>query len=276
MRTKKKILEALKSTQLPSIHLSVMEERPTTCIDSKFGGVYYLPKESQIPTCPEGEPMQFLAQINFSQMSTLEGFPKTGLLQFFIDTDEERFEEKIDDPDLTHELCVVRYYPSPDASLQQELPESCTLPNESFGFVDGSWFQGKMSFHSTTEVATMYLGMDGLVSSLGYEAICNEQITPELIKQSRYDIENSETAVDELCWNFGNWGTKIGGHPAVHQADPRMDIENGENYTALLFQYDFCTKQEMEASTFQFFIQPKDLAAGKFDDILFCFHNCFG
>lgn len=275
MRTKKKILEALKSTQLPSIHLSVIEEKPTTCIDSKFGGIYYLPKGSQIPTCPEGEPMQFLAQINLSQMPTLEGFPKTGLLQFFIDTDEERFEEKIDDPDLTHELCVVRYYPFPDASLQQELPEVYTLLNESFDFVDGPWLQGKMLFHSATEVATMYLGMDGLVSNLGYETVCNEQITPDLVKQSGYDIENSETAVDELCWNFGNWGTKIGGHPAVHQVDPRMDIENGANYTTLLFQYDFSTKQEMEASTFQFFIQPKDLATGKFDDILFCFHNCF-
>lgn len=275
MHTKNKILEALKTTQLPSIHLSIKAENPTTCIDSKFGGVYYLPEGIQIPTCPEGEPMQFLAQINFSQMPTLEGFPQSGLLQFFIDTDEGRFEEKIDDPDLTHELCVVRYYPSPDASLQQKLPESCTRTNESFGFADGPWFEGKMAFKLTTEVATMYLGMEGLVSNLGYEAICNEQITPELVKQSGYDIENSETAVDTLCWYFGNWGTKIGGHPAVHQVDPRMDVEDGETYTTLLFQYDFSTEQEMEASTFQFFIRPKDLSAAKFDDILFCFHNCF-
>ena len=120
MRTKKIIQSALEETKLPSIHISVTD-KPTNCIDSKFGGIFYLPQEESIPTCPEGEQMQFLAQINFAKMPHIEGFPEKGLLQFFMDTDETRFEEKIDDPEKMRQLYAVRYYPSPDMALQQSV-----------------------------------------------------------------------------------------------------------------------------------------------------------
>lgn len=340
MRTKKIIQSALEETKLPSIHISVTD-KPTNCIDSKFGGIFYLPQEESIPTCPEGEQMQFLAQINFAKMPHIEGFPEKGLLQFFMDTDETRFEEKIDDPEKMRQLYAVRYYPSPDMALQQsvnaqqftptkvittvtingetiskeeyekrlkaaiekeEKPVSVFLSmmegkgippakpsllaelrkNAKFhhqtipGHLNLPWQEGKMAFRSATEVATMSLGMDGLVSDLGYEEVCNNKITPEIvIKQSGYDTENNESAIDSFCWDFGNWGTKVGGHPALHQTDSRLDIENGEKYGTLLLQYDFTTKKNLEANTFQFFIKPEDLANAKFDDILLCWHNCF-
>ena len=276
MRTKKKIQAALEVTQLPSIRLTAAQ-KSVTCVDSKFGGVFYLPQGEHVPTCPEGEPMQFLAQVNFSQMPPLKGFPQSGLLQFFLDTDETRFEEKIDDPDSLRELYAVRYYPSPNAALQQkeaDIPKG-TCVQQIPGHLDLPWLDGKMAFRSTTEVATVYGGMDGLVCDLGYQSICEQQITSDLIQQSGYDLENSESATDDFCWDFGNWRTKIGGHPAVHQVDCRADWEEYMAYTVLLFQYDFSTKEEMEADTFQFFIKPEDLAVLHFDDVLLCWHNCF-
>lgn len=340
MRTKKVMQSALEETKLPSLYISVTD-KPATCIDSKFGGIFYLPQEESIPTCSEGEQMQFLAQINFSKMPHIDGFPEKGLLQFFLDTDETRFEEKIDDSEKLHELYTVRFYPSPDVALQQDIdiqhftptkvittvtingetiskeeyekrlneaskkdekPASVFLSmmegkgipqykpsllaelrrNAKFnyqttpGHLDLSWLEGKMAFRSAYEVATMYLGLNGKVSDLGYEEICNNNITPEIItKQSGYDIENNESAIDSLCWDFGNWGTKVGGHPALHQIDNRLDVENGEKYNVLLFQYDFTTQEEMEKDTFQFFINQEDLKNAKFDDILLCHHNCF-
>ena len=95
------------------------------------------------------------------------------------------------------------------------------------------------------------------------------------MQQSGYDLENNESALDDLCWNFGNWGTKLGGHPAIHQEDSRLDFEDDKNYTTLLFQYDFTTKKELEADTFQFFVKPQDLENACFDDVLFCWHNAF-
>ena len=118
MRTKRIIQNALRSTCLPSVRLSAVQ-KPAVCIDSKFGGRFYLPKGENIPTCPEGEHMRFLAQINFGKMPHLEGFPREGLLQFFVDTNQERFEAKIDDPNTRRQLYSVRYYPSPDATCSK-------------------------------------------------------------------------------------------------------------------------------------------------------------
>lgn len=339
MRTKKLIQNALKNTGLSSLHLSAVQ-KSTTCIDSKFGGVFYLPEGESIPTCPEGEPMQFLAQINFAKMPHLDGFPQIGLLQFFLDTDQERLEEKIDNPNTRRQLYSVRYYPSPNAVLQQEVePQKFTptkiittvtvngeemtvdeyqkrlseaqaqdgkpvsvfmsmmegkgMPpskpslaaelrrNAKFhnqtipGHMELPWLVGKMAFRSDIEVATVYVGMEDLVSDLGYETVCKQQVTPELVQRSGYNLEHNESALDDLCWNFGNWGTKIGGHPAIHQTDSRLDLKGDADYTVLLFQYDFTTKKELEADTFQFFVKPQDLKNACFDDILFCWHNAF-
>ncbi len=339
MRTKKMIQNALKSTCLSSLRLSAVQ-KPTSCIDSKFGGIFYLPEGENIPSCPEGEPMQFLAQINFTQMPHLEGFPRAGLLQFFLDTNQEHIEEKIDDPNTRRQLYSVRYYSSPNAALQQavepqqftptkaittvtvngeemteaeyqkrlseaqaqegkpvsvfmsmmegkgipaskpslaaELRRNAKFHNQTIpGHMDLPWLEGKIAFRSDTEVATVYVGMEDIVSDLGYETICKQQVTPKLVQQSGYDLENNESALDDLCWNFGNWGTKLGGHPAIHQADSRLDFEDDKNYTSLLFQYDFTTKKELEADTFQFFVKPQDLENACFDDVLFCWHNAF-
>ena len=340
MRTKKVIQSALEETELSSLHISV-SDKPAGCTDSRFGGVFYLPHGESVPACPEGETMQFLAQINFAKIPHLDGFPEKGLLQFFLDTDEMRFEEKIDDPERVRQLYAVRYYPEPDVRLQQDveiqrfMPAQTittvtlhgeTIPMEEYekrlreakekegkpvsiflsmmegkplppyvpselsrlrseakfhteripGHLDLPWLDGKMAFRSAAEVATVYVGMDGLVSDLGYEDVCSSKVTPDLvIRQSGYDLENNESAADALCWDFGNWGTKIGGHPAVHQADSRADLEDGGKYTSLLFQYDFATKSDMEADVFQFFIRPEDLVRARFDDVLLCWHNCF-
>ena len=84
MRSKKVIQSVLEKTKLPSVHISVTD-KPATCIDSKFGGIFYLPHGENIPTCPEGEQIQFLAQINFSKMPHIEDFPeKDCFISFWI------------------------------------------------------------------------------------------------------------------------------------------------------------------------------------------------
>lgn len=271
MNRGKKIQAALESTQLPSLHIST-GEMSVACTDSKFGGVFYLPQGEALPTSAEGKPLQFLTQINFADMPYLEGFPKSGLLQIFMDTDPERFETEMEDSLEFHQLFALRYYPSPDASLQQEMAPQ---PEEEEPLLEHPWLKGSMIFHPVTEMATVSAGMDGLVSDLGYEAVCKAKISSSLFKECGYDLENTESDVDELCWDCGNWGTKLGGHPSVRQSDCRADLEGGEAYTVLLFQYDFTTKEDLESDTFQFFIKPEDLAAARFDNVLVLYHNCY-
>ena len=50
---------------------------------TKIGGVPYWPRGMKWPMYNEDD-MIFLAQLNFSELPELEGFPNTGILQFFI------------------------------------------------------------------------------------------------------------------------------------------------------------------------------------------------
>ena len=56
--------------------------------DSKVGGTPYLPRGEAWPVCSCGAPMTFLAQIDCTQLKDLPDFPHTGLLQFFVGTDD--------------------------------------------------------------------------------------------------------------------------------------------------------------------------------------------
>lgn len=269
MGNKQKITALLQDTLLPSVHIDVIPQ-DTTCLESKFGGIFYLPQGEQIPVCPEGEQMQFLAQINFAELPPLPGFPREGIVQFFLDTDEARFYDKIDDEESARELYTVRYYPKPDAACQQNPTLENTDIDEHLSI---DWKDGKMQFETVSEVATFYVGED-CVADMGYAHVW-ETLTPALVKKAGYDLENWEDDTDDFCWDFGNWGCKIGGHPAFKSFDERIDNETYQPYETLLFQYDFATREEFEEDTFSFFIRPEDLANCRFDDVLMIWQNCF-
>ncbi len=56
--------------------------------DSKADGVPYFPKDEPWPKDANGTPLLFLAQINCAELTALPDFPHTGLLQFFIGSDD--------------------------------------------------------------------------------------------------------------------------------------------------------------------------------------------
>ncbi len=51
---------------------------------SKYRGNPYLPKTCEFPKAIDGRYLVFLAQINFSEMPPLAGYPSSGIVQFFI------------------------------------------------------------------------------------------------------------------------------------------------------------------------------------------------
>lgn len=51
---------------------------------SRLGGPAYLPKGQAYPRDPDGVPLALLAQLNFSEMPALAGYPSRGILQFFL------------------------------------------------------------------------------------------------------------------------------------------------------------------------------------------------
>ena len=67
---------------------STLEVGEPGLTDSKMGGTPYLPRGEAWPEDSEGVPLQFLAQIDCTQLKDLPDFPHAGLLQFFIGTDD--------------------------------------------------------------------------------------------------------------------------------------------------------------------------------------------
>lgn len=272
MKNKELIIKALEKTAIPTLHITAVSDETVTYLNSKFGGDFYLPQGKKIPVSPEGEELKFLAQINFSETEPLEGFPKQGILQFFIDTDENCFFDKLEDEQLKKELYEIRYYPNPDKTLQQTI--SYDKKDKNTNYLRTSWMEGKMSFQKEQEILNLSIYMDSEAPWKELGSSLRKKL-PSLILKAGYDLENDEEDTDEFFWDFGNWGCKAGGYPAVRQGDIRDDYEEYKSYTTLLFQYDFTTREELEEDTFVFFIKPEDLEACRFDNVLLYWHNCY-
>ena len=75
---KGKLKQAIRITATPS-------QQPLPKTASKFGGVPYLPVGESAPTNASGQPLGMIAQINCAQLPQNNIYPKSGMLQFWID-----------------------------------------------------------------------------------------------------------------------------------------------------------------------------------------------
>ena len=72
-----------------SIKINEEETSNLSIFDSKFGGLPYWDENMEYPTDKNGDALILLAQINFEKTPIKdERFPKEGILQFFIGTND--------------------------------------------------------------------------------------------------------------------------------------------------------------------------------------------
>jgi len=278
MTIKEQIIAACESTKILSIHIAPKPDKPSGPIDSKFGGDYYLPAGA------ETAELEFMAQINFAQVPHLDGFPGSGLLQFFLRTGSDEFEGFIEDDSAWRSdtgFFQARWYPEVPADGPVH---SDTVPEERWAM---DKVTGGMKFASAEEVATLGLGVEGFFFDLGFETGAETVEKLFLADYQRQEAgepdENPEgydlgdcSGVMDLTEDFGNWGFKLGGHPSLRFDDLRLEDAAYAAYSVLLFQFDLTPMaQDCEADTFCFFIKPEDLEACRFDDILMVHHNCY-
>lgn len=95
-----------------------MEKRAAGLCDSKASGTPYLPHDTSWPLDGANQPMELLAQIDCSALESLPDFPHTGLLQFFIGTDE-CYGADFDDMTNQKGFCVL-YHEVVDVSVTEE------------------------------------------------------------------------------------------------------------------------------------------------------------
>jgi len=78
----------LRSLARPALRLIDAGDAPTSATSSYVGGHPYLPHGTAWPVDEAGRARVFVAQVDFSALPPLPGFPTSGLLQWFV-TDED-------------------------------------------------------------------------------------------------------------------------------------------------------------------------------------------
>lgn len=76
-----------KENALPAVFLDPDGRAPVAAGGSRIGGAVWLAKGESWPADSKGEPMTFIAQVDFGEMPRLPDYPQKGVLQFFIGRD---------------------------------------------------------------------------------------------------------------------------------------------------------------------------------------------
>lgn len=230
----------------------------TTSTSSKIGGYGYLPTTIPYPLNPDKQPLSLLAQINFSEMPSLQFFPTEGILAFYIDSFDDL--EGSDFDDRTNQIGFRVYY-FKDTLLpcysKQEITRLFSV------------FQNLDMYH-----VVQY--EEKLIPNLAETVPLGDHVEfTQVFGESFYDYYkknlHGDTEAETFAFNY-SFGTKIGGFPAFTQADPReYDTELEDYFNVLLFQLDSDPKNVDwgGGGIGNFFINQQDLINRDFSTILY-------
>lgn len=245
------LLPKLETLVLPCIRITATASNDLLLFDSKFGGYPYWPADKPYPLDRAGKAMYLLAQLNFSQMPPLAGYPSKGLLQFYL-ADDDLYGLNYDQPADQSNFRVVYFADTSAAAL------------EDFAFLDrqdrenalpvsqpmGLKFTADKDFYSFSDVRLPEERMDELLAD-------------DVPAKGRPPLE------DELVKLYPDEGHKIGGYAYFTQDDPRR--EKAYKDYVLLLQID----SQLPAICWgdlgvgNFFIHPDDLRRNDFSRVLY-------
>ncbi|MDE6426321.1 MAG: DUF1963 domain-containing protein [Ruminococcus sp.] len=183
----------------PCMKITLTDTNPSI-FESKVGGLGYIPHDKNFPTDSNGNQLRLLAQIECDKIQ-IDGFMKTGLLQFWVLNDDVA---GMGNDQTEQDGFRVIYYPEIDKTVTEKEIEGKFVKNE----YDDNEYDDFPVFREC--------GMSFEKSENKY-VDCSQEISDE-----EYN---------------GIIGHKVGGYPYFTQSDPR-DEKMLEYYDFLLFQLD--------------------------------------
>lgn len=244
-------------TALPSVSL-----KPGTCSNddpddkrtvTKFGGIPWWPKDMAWPE-KDGKPMVMLAQINFGDIPHIDGFPASGLAQFFAADDDPM------------EKGIVIYHEKVDGAteLLNDVPTS-TLDGEHY---DTRPFEGVYYPSARKEISVSN------TSENEWLGIFTKYLN-EMLHQNWKTWGDIPKRVWDITWKvtreYPYYGSRIGGHPYFTQ----NDVRSTEKKDALILQID--SEDGImwgDCGIAQFFGDPDAIAKGDFKNAWFTWDCC--
>ena len=249
---------------------------PLSVTSSKFGGVPYLPEGVDVPTNADGDPLGMIAQINCAELPDNDIYPKTGILQFWLNLKDDQWGMNFDNP-IAQDNTRVTYYPEVGA------PDTkAALPQIDWEDVGWPIYPENVELALSFEVIQQG---DVILSEEFFDTFV-EQWNSLYPDQTIEELDELDDLSDELVTDFFDDFAefhKIGGKPIFVQNDPRDFEDNLKNYTVDLLTIvsgDVRDPQGGEDSrnieimwgdmgTANWLITPEQLAARDFSQVLF-------
>ncbi|RYZ52984.1 MAG: DUF1963 domain-containing protein [Chitinophagaceae bacterium] len=245
-------LPKLETLALPCIRIEATPSDNLFQFDSKFGGHPYWPKDKVYPVDSFGNYMYPLAQLNFSQIPHLEGYPEKGLLQFYIAADD-MYGLNVDNPTAQTNFRVVYF------------EDTTEPPVENFHFLDSQQRESDLPLKGQMQLS--------FKQDTDYFSFSDVRLPEERLDKVMTDLQPGEEyrrMEDELSQAFPDNGHKIGGYAYFTQTDPRED-HAGTSDWVLLLQIDSQGSDICwgDYGVGNFFIHPDDLRRKDFSKVLY-------
>lgn len=261
--------EFSEQTVVPAITLKAVR-RPGSVYESKFGGTPYLPEGFVYPynesASSDRKPLKLLAQLNFTELPHLPGFPQQGILQFYVAYEEKDdvYGLDFDDPASQKSFRVIYHKEIvTDEMLLQQPPVLEQADNTYFPF------QGEFSL--IEEETTQPMSVNDFRFENMFMTVYKKHIPTE-IKRS-FELESK--TYDKIFKSFSGTGHHIGGYPFFTQEDSRGYSERFQNHTVLLLQIDSADEIIWgDSGVANFFITPEDLKNCNFSNVLYTW-DCY-
>ena len=255
---------------------------------SKFGGRPYLPAGELPPTNEKGEPLGMIAQINCAELPENDIYPATGLLQFWINPNDEECLWGFDyENPLSQKNHRVVYYetlgePNPDAPFPNVDWDEGGWPIGGFDCESGPL---EIEYGMTFEVREQGVTASGYDYYDVFGAKWDETYPDELLPEAHenpYKNQPRREALYELTEPFESEEeySHVGGYPFFVQNDPRDEFEELRGHTVNLLtivsesENEENEDEEIEimwgdAGAANWLITPEALAARDFSQVVF-------
>lgn len=257
----------LERTSKPAVWIDLKPVEDNRWI-SKVGGLPYLPETSKWPVnVTSNAPLQFLAQINFAEVPETPGYPREGMLQFFVSDDDlmglNLDSKNAEIENTSQKTFRVVFFPKVDKG-NEKLAE-VKLPPAPETFPIDPKITLQMHFRSGKERVSVEDDIQfKLVFGMDYY-----DFVEVLAKTHSLNEDDLGDALSEKL-NPETFGHKIGGFPGFTQQDPR----SADSKLQLLFQLGTEGGQGWDvmwgdSGIGAFFITPDDLAQRNFSRVLY-------
>lgn len=251
----KQFSEGLFKKQKPYISIKAtplgcdLDDDPLGLQQSKFLGKPFVPEGMPYPEDQHGNPLVLMAQINFTEIPKLEGFPSEGILQLYFSTSEWW--------DMSGAERVI--YISGD-DLKKKARSDLPLMKSEYYEDLPIWKIHKLDFKRSIDT--------------GSSEDC--QFSFDFCGKDYWDFEESLNDEDKKRFNdyFSSEGHKIGGYAYFTQGDPR-DYGADQRNDVQLLQID--TDEEImfgDSGIGHIFISPDDLVRKDFGKAYFYWDCC--